>query len=190
MEFVLVNQLVVSGAQLTDGLVVLVHDGDVAVAVAITSVVVTLKAEQDVLALPAGSLEVGGPDAVDAVAGPDQVPVITEDVRAGLARAMLLAGRVGEPGERGHKEVPLSDVLGGRDADVQPGWRKVSTGAELPVGSGRSEEQTSCGKGGRGPHGGATSRIELGASAAGNPILLNVRYIHLWLVYAPKEKIF
>lgn len=141
VELVLVDQLVVAGAQLADGLVVLVHDGDVAVAVAVAGIVVALEAEEDVLALPAGRLEVGRPDAVDAVAGPDQIAVIAEDVGASLARTVLLGWSIGVSGKRGDKKVPLFDVLGGWDRDVETGRRKVGAGAELPVGIGRSKQQ-------------------------------------------------
>ena len=191
VKLMLVDQLVVPSAQFADGLVVLVHDSDVAMAVAVAGIVVTFKAEQDVLALPASSLEVGRPDAVDAVARPDQVAVVTEDVGAGLARAVLLGGGVGVPGKGSHKEVPLFDILGRRDGDVQPGRRKVGPGAKLPVGSGRSEQQISCQHRGDGPHGhgGATRGIELGASATAESILFNDRYIHLWVVYAPELKL-
>ena len=153
VELVLVDQLVVASAQFADRLVVLVHDGDVAVAVAVAGVVVAFKAEQDVLALPASGLEIGRPDAVDAVAGPDQVAVVAEDVGAGLARAVLLGGGVGVSGKRSHKEVSLFDILGRRDRDVQPGRRKVGPGAELPIGRGRSEQQVCCKHRGYGPHG-------------------------------------
>ncbi len=191
VELVLVNQLVAASAQFPDGLVVLIHDSDVAMAVAVAGVVVTFKAEQDIFALPASGLEVGRPNAVDAVAGPDQVSVVAEDVRAGLARAVLLGGGVGVTGKGGHKEVPLFDILGRRDGDVQPRRRKVGPGAELPVGSGRSEQQISCQHRGDGPHGhgGATRGIELGASATAESILFNDRYIHLWVVYAPELKL-
>jgi hypothetical protein len=143
VELVLVDQLVVAGAQLADGLVVLVHDGDVAVAVAVAGVVVALEAEQDVFAFPASRLEVGRPDAVDAVAGPDQVAVVAENVGTGLARTVLLRGSVRESGERGHEKVPVLDILGGRNADVQPGRRKVRPGTILPVGRDGAEQRTS-----------------------------------------------
>jgi len=155
VELVLVDQLVVTGAQLADGLVVLVHDGDVAMTVTVSGVVVALEAEQDVFALPASSLEVGRPDAVDTIAGPDQVTIVAEDVGSGLARAMLLGGSVREPGKRGQKQVPLFDVLGRGDADVQPGRRKVGPGTKLPVGRSRSQQQGSDSERGCGLHGGA-----------------------------------
>jgi hypothetical protein len=189
VELVLIDQLVVAGAQLADGLVVLVHDGDVTVAVAIAGVVVALEAEEDILALPARGLEVSRPDAVDAVAGPDQVAVIAEDVGAGLAGTMLLGGRVGEAGKGGHKQVPFFHVLGCRDADVQPGRREVRPGAELPVGRGRSEQQVRHSEISRGLHGGAALRVGLSASATTTSILLNDRYIHLCQVSAPESTI-
>jgi hypothetical protein len=190
VELVLVDQLVVAGAQFADRLVVLVHDGDMAVAVAVAGVVVALETEQDVFALPAGRLEVGRPDAVDAVSGPDQVAVIAEDVGAGLPRTVLLRGSVRVPGKRSHEKVPLFDILGGRDTDVQPGRRKVRPGTILPVGRGGAEQKARRSEGRRQLHDGAPRSVELGASATMAPILFNDRYIHLRLVYAPKKKMF
>lgn len=155
VELVLVDQLVVAGAQLANGLIVLVHDGDVAVSVAVAGIVVAFKAEQHVFALPAGGLEVGRPDAVDAVARPHQVAVITEDVGASLARTVLFGRSIRVPGKRGHKEVPLFDVLGGRDGDIETGRRQVGPGAELPVGRDRSKQQVGRKQRGHGSHGGA-----------------------------------
>lgn len=54
--------------QLADGLIVLVQKGYVAMTVTVPGIVVALKAKENVLALPSSSLEIGGPDRVDAVA--------------------------------------------------------------------------------------------------------------------------
>lgn len=61
MELVLVYKLVVACAELSDGLVVLVKDGNVAMAMTVACIVVALEAEEDILTLPAGRLEVGCP---------------------------------------------------------------------------------------------------------------------------------
>ena len=45
MELVLVNELVVSSTKLTDGLIMLVHESDVAMAMAIVGIVIAFKAE-------------------------------------------------------------------------------------------------------------------------------------------------
>lgn len=71
MELVLIYQLMVTSSQFSDSLVMVVHYSDMAVTVAISRIMVTFKAKQDILTVPATSLEVGRPDAVDSIAGPD-----------------------------------------------------------------------------------------------------------------------
>jgi hypothetical protein len=100
LELMLVNQFVVSRAELTGGLVVLVQEGNVSVAMTIAGVVVALEAEEDFLALPSTSLEVGRPDRVAAVARLHKIAVVPEDVRTSLARAVLFRWSIRNPGER------------------------------------------------------------------------------------------
>lgn len=133
MKLVLVHQLVVSSTQLTNRLIMLVHERNVPVSMSIPSIVVALKAEEDIAALPAARLEVGRPDAVDCIAGPHQVAVVAEDVRTGLARTVLRGRRVREAGKRREKQVPLLDGRGGRDGDVEARRGEVWSRLELPV---------------------------------------------------------
>lgn len=84
----------ISSTKLPDSLVILVHKRDVSMSMAIAGIVVPLEAEDDIFALPSTGLEVGSPDTVDTVSGPDEVTVIAEDVGTGLARPVLLRGRV------------------------------------------------------------------------------------------------
>lgn len=133
VELMLINQLVVSSAELPDGLVMLVHEGDVSMAMAVASVVVALEAEEDILALPTASLEVGGPDAIDCITGPDQVSVVTEDVRACLAGTMLLRWRIGVAREGSDKQIARLNGIRGGDGDVEPRRSQVRPGAVLPV---------------------------------------------------------
>lgn len=72
MKLVLINQLMITGTQFSD-----------------------------VFTIPSAGLEVGCPDTVDAVSGPDEITVVPKDVRGCLTRAMLLSGRVGQTGKRG-----------------------------------------------------------------------------------------
>jgi hypothetical protein len=71
MELMLVSELMVSSTQLTNSLVVLIHDSGVTMSMTISSIVVTLETEEHILALPLCSLEVGCPDGIYAVARPD-----------------------------------------------------------------------------------------------------------------------
>ena len=89
LELMLINQFVISCSELANGLVVLVQEGYVSVAMSIASVVIAFEAKEDVLTLPPTSLEVGRPDRVDAVARPHEIAVVLEDVRTSLARAVL-----------------------------------------------------------------------------------------------------
>jgi hypothetical protein len=133
MELVLIGQLVIAGTKLTDSLIVLVKNGRVTVTVAIARVVVTLKAKEDILALPASLLEVGSPDGVVAVAGPNQLSVIAEDVRCSLTRAVLLSSGVWETSKWSDEEVALLDVLSSGDGDVKSRRRQIGPRLELPV---------------------------------------------------------
>lgn len=122
MELVLVGQLVVSGTQLGDKIVALVQDRRVAMPVAVVRVMVPLKAEEHILTVQLGRLEVRRPDAVVAVAGPDQVAVVAEDVRRCLTGAVHLAGCVGEAGEGSDEEIAFLDVVGRGDGNIELRW--------------------------------------------------------------------
>ena len=134
VEFVLVNQLVVSRTQLANGLVVLIHEGNVPMAVAVASVMVTLEAEENVLALPAAGLEVGGPNAVQRVARPDEIAIVPENVWSSLEGPMLLSRSVGLASKGGEKEISLLDIARGWNRDVQTRRRQVWAASKLPVG--------------------------------------------------------
>jgi hypothetical protein len=110
-KLVLVNQLVVARTKLADGLVMLIKERDVTMAVSVASVVVAFEAVEHVFALPTAGLKVGSPDAVDAVARPHEVAVIAEDVWPRLMKTMLLSGGVGIPSKKVVEEIPLSAFL-------------------------------------------------------------------------------
>lgn len=142
MELMLVGQLVVSSTQFADGFIVLIHDGGMAVPVSVPGVVIALEAKQNIFTLPASHLEVGRPDRVVRVAGPDQLTVVAEDVRGRLERAVG-AFRVSRKG--GNEEVALLYILSGGDGDVQPRGCQVGPRLELPVSRGKRQ----AGDGGR-----------------------------------------
>lgn len=79
---------------------------------------IALKASQDGIAAPFNHLEVCGPDTVVAVAGPDEVAIVSEDVGSGLTRAMLGVLAVTETGEGGYEKLALFYILGCWDGDV------------------------------------------------------------------------
>ena len=185
VELVLVDKLVVAGTKLADGLVVLVHQSDMAMAVSVSRVVVALEAEENVLAAPAGGLEIGRPDAVDAVSGPNQIAVVAQDVRPGLAGPMLLGGGVGQARERCDEEITLLDVGGGGNGDVEPGRRKIRPRAVLPIrGCETWEHGGGCDEAGSdGFHGG---RMCFCASVSMiKDSISSIRYIHLCEVHKP-----
>lgn len=132
MELVLVHELMITSSELSDCLIVLVQNGSMAMAVTIGRIVITLKAEQDVLTVPTGLLEVGCPDGEVGVSRPDEFAIVTHNVRSFLARAVEL--RLSPLArKRCHEQVTLLDILGGRDGDVQTRWSQVGPGFELPV---------------------------------------------------------
>jgi hypothetical protein len=133
MKLVLISQLVIASTKLTDSLIVLVKDSRVPVTMTITRVMVTLEAKEDILALPASLLEVGSPDGVVAVPGPDQLSVIAEDVRSSLTGTVLFSRGVWEASERSDKEVSLLDVLSSGDGDVESRRGQVGPRLKLPV---------------------------------------------------------
>lgn len=187
MELVLVHQLVIPSTQLTDRLIMLVHNGDVPVAMAVPSVVVTLKTEENVLSLPASSLEVGGPDAVQTIARPNKVAVVSEDVRTCLTWTMLFSRRVWVASKGSHKEISRFDLVRGRDGDVETRRCQVRTGAKLPVSRSerRQDQRGSSQVTKRVLHVGDEEAL-LAASASRISISPKKRYIHLDAAYEPK----
>jgi len=133
MELVLVHQLVIASTKLANRLVMSVHDGCMAMPMAITRVMVAFETEQNVFTLPSGSLKIGGPNGVVPIAGPDQVTIITEDIWRGLPRAMHLSGFIWKTCERGDEQVPLLDISRGWDSDIQAWRREIRTRPELPI---------------------------------------------------------
>jgi len=85
----------------------------------IASIVIAFEAEQNMFALPLGGLEIGGPNGVDAVPGPDQIAIVAKDVWARLTRPMLLSRSIGVPRERRYEKIAFLDVAGGRNGDVE-----------------------------------------------------------------------
>src|SRR5690606_27438905 len=90
MKLVFINQFVTASPQLPYGLVVLIHQSDMPMPMAIARIMVTFETEEDILATPACGLKVCSPDAINSIAGPNQVAIITKDVWPCLPRAMLL----------------------------------------------------------------------------------------------------
>jgi len=96
------------------------------------------------------SLEVGGPDAIVPVPGPDQVAVVPEDIRRRLARAVLFRRCIRVACKWSHEEVAFLDpntvLVGGVgwDDDVEAGRGEVRAGLVLPVRSGESEQNGQC----------------------------------------------
>lgn len=103
------------------------------VTVTIASVVITFKTEENIFAVPFGLLEVGGPDGVVAIPGPNQVAVITKNVWRSLAGAVHFAGRVRKASKRRNEEVALFHIICGRDCDIESRRGQVRTTLELPV---------------------------------------------------------
>lgn len=59
MKFVFVHQLVVPSAELTNRVIVLIHESNMSMTMAVARVVIAFEAKKDVLAVDAASLEVG-----------------------------------------------------------------------------------------------------------------------------------
>ena len=117
-----INQLMITPSQLPYGLIMLIKKRNMTVSMPIPRIMITLEAEQNVFTFPSSDLEVRAPDTVDAVAGPDQVAVVPDDVWACLAGLVLLGWRVRETGEGCNEEVAGGHLLCRRDCDVQA-WR-------------------------------------------------------------------
>lgn len=132
MELMLIHQFMVTSTQLANRLIVLVQNGRMAMTMAISRVMVTLETEEDILAFPFGSLEIGRPDGVVGIARPNEFAIISEDVRSLLSGSVELGlGPLAR--KRGDKEVTLVGVVGCGDGDVQT-WRgQVCSRLELPV---------------------------------------------------------
>lgn len=121
MELMLISQLMITRPQLTDGLIMLIQDGSMSMTMSITSVMVSLEREENILTLPARRLEVRRPDRVVPVSRPDELAVVAENVRCRLTRAVLFTCGVCVPGEGSDEEIAFLDVRGSGDGDVQPG---------------------------------------------------------------------
>ena len=125
MEFMLVGQLVIPSTKLSNGLVMMVQECCVSMTVSIASVMIAFKAEQDILAVPAASLEIGRPDAEVAIPRLDQIAVVAEDIRCRLTRGMLLRRSVRDPSEGGQEQVTTFDLIRSRNGDIQPWWCQI-----------------------------------------------------------------
>lgn len=62
VKLMLISQLVISGPELANRLVVLIEDRSVAVAMAVSGIMIPLKGEKHISSLPAALLEVRRPD--------------------------------------------------------------------------------------------------------------------------------
>lgn len=94
MTFMLISKLVVTSSQLANGFVMLVQDSRMTVSMPISGIVIALEAKQYIFTNPSPSLKVSRPDGVVSIARPDQVAVVTEDIRRGLTGPVLLGGCV------------------------------------------------------------------------------------------------
>lgn len=186
MKLMLVNQLMIPRTKFTNGLITLVDKRNVSMAVSISSIVVAFKAEQDVLALPTTSLEIGRPDAENGVARPHQVTIVSEDVWPGLARTMLLRRSIREASKWREEEIALLDGICGRNGDVQTRRCEVRTRPKLPVcHDGRQQccrdeaKRRAC------FHGGRLGRLLIMSDSWDLISSLKNRYIHLDSVHEP-----
>lgn len=82
-----------------------------AMPVAVSRIVIAFEARENLPTVPLDGQEVRRPDGVATIAAPDEVSVVTKDVRTCLSGSVLLVGGVLESGERGDKEVSLFDVV-------------------------------------------------------------------------------
>lgn len=133
VEFVLIGQLVIAGTKLADRLIMLIHEGGVTMTMAVSGIVVSFEAEQDILALPTTGLEVGGPDAVDTIAGPYEVASIREDIWTCLTRTVLGRRRVCNAREWRYEQIALLDLVCCWDGDVQAWRSQISPRLVVPV---------------------------------------------------------
>lgn len=122
VKLVLVHKLMIARSEFSNRLIVIIQDGDVTVSMAIPRIMVPFKAKEDVFAPPTGGLEIGRPDAVNPIARPNQVAVITKDIRPGLSRPVLLGRSIWITSEGSNEQIPLFDISTCRDGDVQL-WR-------------------------------------------------------------------
>lgn len=79
-KLVFISQPMVTCAQLSDGVVILVQESSVAMSMSVRSIMASLETEQNILALVPSSLEVGGPDREICEARPDEVASVCEDI--------------------------------------------------------------------------------------------------------------
>lgn len=144
VELMLVGELVVARPQFSNGFIMVVHDRSMAVTMTIARVMVSFEAEEDVFALPASLLEVGGPNGVISVARPDQLPIVSEDVRSRLTGSMHCPCVVQEPGERGDKDISLVHIWRGGDGNVQSRRSQVGPRLKLPVRCRQGQQRGGC----------------------------------------------
>jgi hypothetical protein len=89
------------------------------VSVTIAGIMITFKAEENIFALPLRRLEVGRPDGVDAVPGPNQIAIVAKNIGPRLTRTMLLSRSIGIPSERGYEKISFLNGTSCRDGDVE-----------------------------------------------------------------------
>ncbi|KAH3676799.1 hypothetical protein OGATHE_001289 [Ogataea polymorpha] len=119
----------------------------VSVSMAIGSVMVTLKAEKDVIIFVSGSLEIGIPGTKRTVSRPDQFAITSENVRSRLTG--FVEGVSRGPRKRSNKEVFGRDFLCVVNGDVQFGRSQIWPTAVLPVGVRWKSKEKKCAKHGR-----------------------------------------
>ena len=102
-ELMLVANLVSSSSQFSRRLIVLVQERYMAVAVAIAWIVISLKASQDRRPFPMNGEKVRRPDTVVSITRPDEVAIVSENVRSSLARSMLFEGGILKSCERSNE---------------------------------------------------------------------------------------
>lgn len=133
MKLMLISQLVITRSKFPNRFIMLVQNGSMPMTMAVPRIVITFETEQHVLSVPLPGLEIGSPDRVDAVAGPDEIAVVAEDVWRGLTGTVLCSCGVRVACEGGDEEVAFLDVVGSWNGDVQHGRCQIRAGLELPV---------------------------------------------------------
>lgn len=83
-----------------------------AVPMPIPRVVVALKTEEDILAIPSPSLEMGRPDGIDTIPRPHQITIVTKDIRPSLAWTVLLGRSVMVASKWSDEEISFLNLAG------------------------------------------------------------------------------